>query len=145
MLLIFYLFIDFSEYIYYFLVFLLTATVVYNEWFVYSLYANNWPYLYCGNEKYCKTVLLVADPQILGEERENLLTRWDSDRYLFNTYGRALQYTNPDYVIFMGDLMDEGSLADQSTFERYLNRFCRIFFLKYTVPLSSKKVSQYFI
>lgn len=127
------------------MVFLLTATIVYNEWFVYSLYANNWPTLYCGNQKFCKTVLLVADPQILGEERENIITRWDSDRYLFNTYGRALQHVKPDNIIFLGDLMDEGSIADQSTFERYLNRFCKIFFLKYTVPVSSKNVSQYLI
>ncbi|VVC26624.1 Hypothetical protein CINCED_3A023639 [Cinara cedri] len=40
----------------------------------------------------------------------------------------------------MGDLMDEGSLADQITFERYLYRFCRIFFLKNTIPLASKNV-----
>lgn len=109
---------------------------------MYSLYANKWPQLYCGNEKFCKSVLLVADPQLLGEERENFLSRWDNDRYLFNTYGRALQHVNPDNVVFMGDLMDEGSLADQKTFERYLHRFCKIFFLKNTIPLASKNVIQ---
>lgn len=143
--LILYLSYVFSEYIYYFLVLLLVSTTIYNEWFVYSLYASKWPTLYCGNEKFCKTILLVADPQILGEERENLITRWDSDRYLFNTYGRALQHVNPDNVIFMGDLIDEGSLADQKTFERYLRRFTKIFFFKNTVPLASKNVSSYFI
>lgn len=127
------------------LVFLLTSTIIYNEWFVYSSYANKWPSLFCGNEKYCKNVLLVADPQILGEEKENVFARWDSDRYLFNTYGRALQHVNPENVIFMGDLMDEGSLADQKTFERYLLRFSKIFFLKNTVPLASKNVSLYSI
>lgn len=135
----------FSEYICYFLVFIITTAIIYNEWFIYSLYASKWPSLYCGNEKFCKTILLVADPQILGEERENILTRWDSDRYLFNTYGRALQHVNPDNIIFMGDLMDEGSLADQTTFERYLYRFCRIFFLKNKIPLASNNVSLYFI
>lgn len=124
--------------------FLLATTVIYNEWLVYSLYANNWPTFYCGNEKHCKTILLVADPQILGEEGQSLLARWDSDRYLFNTYGRALQHVNPENVIFLGDLMNEGSLADQKTFERYLQRFCKIFFLKNTIPLTSKSVSQYF-
>lgn len=107
------------------------------------MYANNWPTLYCGNEKFCKHVILVADPQILGEERENVLKRWDSDRYLFNTYGRALQHVKPDNVIFIGDLMDEGSIADQSTFERYLRRFCKIFFFKSTIPLASKNVSKF--
>lgn len=87
----------------------------------------------------------MADPQILGEERENVLTRWDSDRYLFNTYGRALQHVNPDNVIFMGDLMDEGSIAEKNTFERYLHRFSKIFFLKNTIPLASKNVSYCFI
>uniref|UniRef100_A0A2S2R8C9 Metallophosphoesterase 1 n=1 Tax=Sipha flava TaxID=143950 RepID=A0A2S2R8C9_9HEMI len=129
-----------NEYIHYLLVFLLALTIIYNEWFIYSLYASKWPYLYCGNEKFCKNILLVADPQILGEERENILSRWDSDRYLFNTYGRALQHVKPDNVVFLGDLFDEGSIADQKTFERYLYRFCKIFFLKTTVPLASKNV-----
>jgi len=129
-----------NEYIHYFLVFLVATSIIYNEWFVYSSYMTKWPSLYCGNEKFCKTVLLVADPQILGEERENVLSRWDSDRYLFNTYGRALQHVNPDSVVFLGDLMDEGSLADQNTFERYLYRFCKIFFLKNSIPIASKNV-----
>lgn len=90
-------------------------------------------------------MLLVADPQLLGEERGNILTRWDSDRYLYNAYGRALQHVNPDSVVFLGDLMDEGSLADQNTFERYLHRFCKIFFLKNTVPLASKNVSWFLV
>lgn len=119
----------------------MTSTIIYNEWIVYSLYANKWPTLYCGNEKFCKRILLVADPQILGEERVHLLARWDSDRFLFNTYGRALQHVNPDNVIFIGDLMDEGSLSDQNTFIRYLRRFCKIFFFKSTIPLASKNVS----
>ncbi|KAE9541860.1 hypothetical protein AGLY_003851 [Aphis glycines] len=129
-----------NEYIYYYLILIFASTIIYNEWLVYSLYASKWPSLYCGNEKFCKTILLVADPQILGEERENVLTRWDNDRYLFNTYGRALQHVKPDNVIFMGDLIDEGSLADQKTFERYLHRFSKIFFLKNTIPLASKNV-----
>lgn len=131
----------FSEYIYYILAFVLATTIIYNEWFIYSLYTSKWPSLYCGNEEHCKRILLVADPQILGEEGESLLARWDSDRYLFNTYGRALQHVKPDNVIFLGDLMDEGSLADQKTFERYLQRFCKIFFFKNTVPLASENVS----
>ncbi|XP_050435662.1 uncharacterized protein LOC126842649 [Adelges cooleyi] len=129
-----------NEYINYVLAFFIAATVIYNEWLVYSLYAGNWPSLYCGNEDYCTRVLLVADPQILGEEHENLLTRWDSDRYLFNTYGRAFQHVRPDNVVFMGDLMDEGSLADQQCFERYLYRFCKIFFLKNSPPIASQNV-----
>lgn len=133
----------FSEYIHCILILLTTITIIYNEWFIYSLYANKWPSLYCGNEKYCKTILLVADPQLLGEERENVLSRWDSDRYLFNTYGRAVQHVNPDNVVFLGDLMDEGSLADQNAFERYLYRFSKIFFFKSTIPIASKNVSQY--
>lgn len=105
------------------------------------MYELQWPKTFCGNKNYCTTVMLVADPQILGNENENFLARWDSDRFLFNTYGRAFQHTKPDNVVFLGDLMDEGSLADQQSFEKYLLRFCKIFFLKNTIPLASKNVS----
>ncbi|XP_050535923.1 uncharacterized protein LOC126902570 [Daktulosphaira vitifoliae] len=130
----------FNEYVYYLLTILTVITILYNEWIIYSLYASNWPKFFCGNKNYCTTVMLVADPQILGNENENILARWDNDRYLFNTYGRAFQHTKPDNIVFLGDLMDEGSLADQQSFEKYLLRFCKIFFLKNTIPLASQNV-----
>lgn len=54
--------------------------ILYNEWIVYFMYSLHWPNMKCGEVKTLHPVLLVADPQILGEKTENFLARWDSDR-----------------------------------------------------------------
>ena len=56
-------------------------TVLYNEFIVYEIQSFKWSARNCEE---CVRVLLVADPQILGEKKENYLgawfARWDSDR-----------------------------------------------------------------
>lgn len=59
---------------------LLFGVVIYNEWFVYILSSLSWPYMQCGDIKEFYKILLVADPQILGEQSESWIARWDSDR-----------------------------------------------------------------
>ena len=48
-------------------------------------------------------------------------------RYLSKTFGLAYGYVSPDVVIFMGDLLDEGSTAKDIDYETYFQRFQRIF------------------
>ncbi|KAK2707386.1 hypothetical protein QYM36_015171 [Artemia franciscana] len=43
-----------------------------------------------------------------GYENENIITRWDSDRYLRSTFQVASNFFKPDIVVFLGDLTDEG-------------------------------------
>lgn len=129
--------------------------VVLNEWIVY--YANSWKWntLDC-NSKDCTRILLVADPQIIGETFDtnvyNGLAMQDSDRFLrYNTkclstdstikmfsfcyplnrktFRRVLSHTSPDVIVFLGDLMDEGSVANKEQFERYVNRFKDVFYV----------------
>lgn len=61
--------------------------IVYNEWLTYYLQTLNWPALEYPNEDGCVKILLVADPQILGEQSENplltLIFNWDSDGYVY--------------------------------------------------------------
>lgn len=40
---------------------------------------------------------------------------------------RAMAFAKPDVVCFMGDLMDEGSVANEDAFQRYLKRFNYLF------------------
>lgn len=79
----------------------------------------------------CVKILLVADPQILGEKNENYfgawLARWDSDRYLEKTFSRAVKYSQPHVIAFLGDLMDEGHIANAEDFQRYKRRLDSIF------------------
>lgn len=58
------------------------ALVLHNEYLVYLWAAVSWPTLTCGDLTSLHAVLLVADPQILGEQSETWIARWDSDRYL---------------------------------------------------------------
>lgn len=76
-------------------------------------------------------MLFVADPQILGETFD---TDWyyriamtDSDRFLRNTFSRAEAHSEPDVICFMGDLMDEGSIATDEAHARYAERFRSVF------------------
>ncbi|RZC41165.1 C630.12 -like protein, partial [Asbolus verrucosus] len=78
----------------------------------------------CENQKDCTKILLVADPQIIGQRKELLhfMTPFsiiDSDQYLKKTYYWAFRFAQPDIVIFLGDLMDEGSIAKDEEFYGY--------------------------
>lgn len=43
------------------------------------------------------------------------------------TYKRALKFAKPDIVCFLGDLLDEGSVATNDQFKNYVDRFNSIF------------------
>ncbi|XP_076162815.1 metallophosphoesterase [Ptiloglossa arizonensis] len=108
--------------------FLVLITVIYNEFLVYGIQKIKWSLRECSE---CVKVLLVADPQILGEKSENYfgawIARWDSDRYLKETFSRALDHSQPHVVAFLGDLMDEGHVAGAETFKAYKGRLDSIF------------------
>ncbi|XP_044013738.1 uncharacterized protein LOC122856030 [Aphidius gifuensis] len=108
---------------------ILGLTIIYNEYLVYEINSSTWNFKKCTE---CVRVLLVADPQILGEYNENYIGAsfaiWDSDRYLAKTFARALKHSEPHVIIFLGDIMDEGHIATTQQFVRYKNRFDNIFY-----------------
>ncbi|XP_018907496.1 metallophosphoesterase 1 homolog [Bemisia tabaci] len=110
------------------------ALIVFNEWMAYAFLPLRWPTLKCGHTHPCLKVLFVADPQILGEIDETAFARWDCDRYLHRTFMVAKSYAEPDIIVFLGDLMDEGSRATAAEYERYLARFKKIFSLSSFQP-----------
>lgn len=116
------------------------ALVLYNEFLVYWLNYLNWPELHKQELFTSKDLndstrpirlLLVADPQLIGENDEpwylSWIARWDSDRYLRSTFVLANSYTKPDATLFLGDLFDEGLKSDDAQFDRYFKRFSSIF------------------
>eukprot|EP01135_Chromosphaera_perkinsii_P000834 Nk52_evm122s151 gene=Nk52_evmTU122s151 len=71
-----------------------------------------------ANEDWCVTnggkevrVLMVSDPQIVGEEWEKpymkRLTIWDCDSYLGNSFSWMISKLHPDMVFVLGDVVDE--------------------------------------
>lgn len=88
----------------------------------------SWEQLTCPATSRCTRFLLVADPQILGRiDEPSWVTIWDNDRYLHRTFTSAMSFSDPDAVLFLGDLMDEGSRADDFEFQSYVDRFFSIF------------------
>ncbi|KAI6171398.1 Metallophos domain-containing protein [Aphelenchoides bicaudatus] len=78
-------------------------------------------------------LLLVADPQLIGYRHENKwigsVSRWDSDRYMRRAFSKAYTAADPDFVLFMGDLFDEGvqMRSNIEEFEWTLQRFKSVF------------------
>jgi len=82
------------------------------------------------NRSSVEKLLLVADPQLIGEKDEGLfglITRIDADRYLAKTFSQANDYVKPDWILFLGDIFDEGLSATDDEFKRYFDRFDSIF------------------
>lgn len=46
-----------------------------------------------------------------------------------NTFRHALRHVKPHVIIFLGDLMDEGSVAKSEEFQRYVDRFKDVFYV----------------
>jgi len=96
-------------------------------------YHPSWKNIDCKNPSKCTKIMLVADPQIIGEKNEVIhsltpLAIWDSDRYLSRTFAIAESFINPNYVIYLGDLLDEGSsVLNDDEYVRYKDRFYNIF------------------
>lgn len=113
-------------------IFVYTAvvTIFINEHLVYFLQAHRWVTMpeinRSGSE--VQVLLLVADPQLQGYQDEHTppigsLARWDIDRYLSKTFSYAYDHVHPDVVLFLGDLMDEGSKATPAEYSETLHRF----------------------
>ncbi|KAI0223667.1 hypothetical protein LSAT2_025156 [Lamellibrachia satsuma] len=113
--------------------FLLVAVVFFNEYIVYVLQSWTWPSLTPSSARSPEDeerILFVADPQIVGVHDTYVnpqLAIYDCDRYLAKTFQYAFNHVQPDVVIFLGDLMDEGSNANGAEYKLYVQRFHQIF------------------
>ena len=114
------------------------------EYMAYFSYYASWPKLPVNkvykdkiykeeSEDNILKILFVADSQIQGYLNEGIIgpiTRWDSDRYLSKTFSWAMYAYDPQVVVFLGDLIDEGSEADQDDYKDYVIRFKNIYSLE---------------
>ncbi|XP_050390608.1 uncharacterized protein LOC126809839 isoform X2 [Patella vulgata] len=110
----------------------LVLTLFVNEYLVYWVQSSRWPVFPEVDRQKEMVVLLVSDPQLQGIRDEpgfpvGMVARWDVDRYLSKTFQLAYSYSQPDIVVFLGDLMDEGSKASPDEYQSYFTRFNSIF------------------
>ncbi|CAH1967806.1 unnamed protein product [Acanthoscelides obtectus] len=123
----------------------ITIIILYMEYFSYILNTFNWHSVKCTDRPKCARILLVADPQIIGNKNEaphflTPFTIFDSDRYLHVTYQLAFEFVRPDIVIFLGDLMDEGHTASDIEFNNYVRRLFNIFLIHTDAAMYVKHV-----
>lgn len=122
----------------------LTAIMLlfHNEYFCFVTSRWHWASLPAHNQDKSSElrILLVADPQLVGLRDEHpvfgTINRWDCDRYLRSGFQEAFNYVRPDVVLFLGDLLDEGSVATEEEFATYMSRFQSVF----QVPSTIQKV-----
>ncbi|CAH8674821.1 unnamed protein product [Schistosoma haematobium] len=76
-------------------------------------------------------ILLIADSHIEGYHSNlwifNEILQADSDDYLRFYFIKAVQRTNPNGVMFLGDLLDTGDISLNSDFIHATSRFRKIF------------------
>ncbi|XP_023209567.1 uncharacterized protein LOC111612568, partial [Centruroides sculpturatus] len=117
-----------------FIVLLLSICLLFNEWLIYHILPLiKWPKLsklpLSSDEL---KILLIGDPQLLGDyfTGSSLLghiSQWDSDRFVQKTFNLALNHIQPDVIILLGDNLDEGEIASDQKYKKYINRFLNIF------------------
>ncbi|KOB78775.1 Uncharacterized protein OBRU01_01420 [Operophtera brumata] len=122
------------------------GAALYCEWLIYMVQPLFWPKLMkCLDEEACTRILFIADPQIQGDLAVsaplNYLYEWDSDRYVKSTFNVVAGHFKPDVLVYLGDLMDEGSIATMVQFHEYAKRLFSIFQLDY--PFVRDKISEF--
>ncbi|XP_063838361.1 metallophosphoesterase 1 [Ostrinia nubilalis] len=116
----------------------IVGAAFYCEWFIYIVQPRYWQRLECrGYDATCTKILFIADPQIQGDLAVSpplsYLYNWDSDRYLKSTFAVAVNQFKPDVLVYLGDLMDEGSVSTMAQFHSYVKRLSGIFEVTYPV------------
>jgi len=129
-------------------VMIILGAVLYSEYFAYYSAYSRWPSLPIQQKDGILKILFVADPQIQGLLHEGsqpwaAIRRWDADRYLSKGYGWARWAYGSgnefDLVVFLGDLLDEGSEANDVDFAEYVQRFRNIYDLTDSVNCSENE------
>ncbi|XP_050720946.1 uncharacterized protein LOC127000863 isoform X4 [Eriocheir sinensis] len=124
---------------------ILTSVVLFNEWLTYAASSLSWPSLHTPSDEHVR-VLFAADPQILSLLSDSepifplsLITIWDADRFVSRGFQMALWKTKPDIVVFLGDLLNDGSIVNDNDFNATLGHFKNLLsvpnYVKHTIFL----------
>ncbi|KAK6728868.1 hypothetical protein RB195_006123 [Necator americanus] len=118
-----------SAVIFYWPLFLVLATLFFNEYLIYFAKIGlscDWPCKEnCGSNDL--RIFLISDTHLLGERNGHWLDKLRREWQMYRSYRSAVDVLLPDAVFFLGDLMDEGQWGDLNTFNRYADRFDSLF------------------
>lgn len=122
-----------------------TVTIIWAEWLYFDLSISGcrWPLEPSGSNSKADPstgkpfhVLILADPQLPSMEYSYPTRiyplRWLSikiiDQFIRKSWRLVIRNTQPDAIVFLGDLLDGGIAAvDPITFRSYVNRFYHTF------------------
>lgn len=79
-------------------------------------------------------ILLIADPQLIDNHTYPdrwgpflALSKFTVDNYIYKNYVKLIDILEPDTILFLGDLLDNGRESDDAYYEQEFNRFQKIF------------------
>lgn len=75
----------------------------------------------------CLRALVLSDPHILGNKRGHFFDRLRREWQMHQSFVAADFLFEPDLVLVLGDILDEGLIASRSEFEEYVQRFHSVF------------------
>jgi len=121
--------INFNSILYNILV--LAFVIAFCEYFIYKISIAlfcDWPAVEESNKpvvEETKTLklLLVADPHLLGPARGHWLDKLRREWQMKMSFQSAFTWLQPDYVVILGDLFDEGETVNEKDWNDYLYRF----------------------
>ncbi|KAL7632932.1 UNVERIFIED_CONTAM: hypothetical protein RMT77_016759 [Armadillidium vulgare] len=119
-----------------FILVFLVILVFSNEWITFMVKTHSWQSLAVKKDDDSLRILIVADPQILSVISEptfpfNYVAVWDANRFVSRSFHLSLVHTNPDVIIFLGDLINDGSISTNEEFQNLVKTFKSLF------PISS--------
>ena len=96
-----------------------------------------------GKKLQFSKVLLIADPQLIDQHtypsRSSVLLKLSKltvDNYIYKNYISLIRILEPDMIVFLGDLMDNGRESSDDYYEGEFGRFNRIFLN----PIKSRQI-----
>ncbi|XP_015794577.1 metallophosphoesterase 1 isoform X1 [Tetranychus urticae] len=91
-----------------------------------SIYPCDWPCPDCKDDKWLR-VMILTDVHLLGKRKGHPVDQFVREWEMSIAFQTAVKLRQPEMVIFLGDLLDEGLTVDQDDFNKYVERFKRTF------------------
>jgi predicted phosphodiesterase len=106
-----------------------SITVFFNEFVIYYLVIGSfckWPDRPVGGIN-CTKSMILSDTHLLGRKRGHPFDKLRREWQMKRSFATAVQIFHPSLVAILGDILDEGLIADAKEFEDYVCRFQQLF------------------
>lgn len=80
-----------------------------------------------NTDKQTTRVMIISDTHIMGPIKSNRIDKFVREWEMHQIFKSLVRRLTPDVIIFLGDLLDEGSFSSDEAFEKAVNDFEQIF------------------